>query len=76
MELKKKFKQELKYILHKYVLPIVYNHYRTKPIEHGKVIFADSNTDTLPESMRLVYEKPRTRSSSTDGYLRTFLKGS
>lgn len=57
MELKKKIKQELKYNLHKYVLPIVYNHYRTKPIEHGKVIFADSNTDTLPESMRLVYEK-------------------
>ncbi|MBR1422044.1 MAG: CDP-glycerol glycerophosphotransferase family protein [Ruminococcus sp.] len=57
MKLKTIVRQELKYILHRYILPIVYNKYRKQPLQKGKVIFADSNSDTLPESMRLVYER-------------------
>ena len=57
MELKKRLKQEAKFILHRFVLPLVYNRYRSQPTVKGRVVFADSNTDTLPESMRLVYER-------------------
>lgn len=57
MKLRAIVKQKLKFILHRYLLPACYNRYKKQPIEKGKVIFADSNTDTLPESMRLVYER-------------------
>lgn len=52
-------RQKIKTILHKCFLPMVYNFYRFRRLEPRKVIFADSNTETLPDSMREVYEKLR-----------------
>lgn len=50
-------KDMLKTALNRLFLPAVYNVYRNKPLETKKVIFADSNSETLPDSMQLMYDK-------------------
>lgn len=52
-------KQTLKTLLQRMILPVVYNIFRSKKIDERKIIFADSNSDTLPESMREMYDKVR-----------------
>ncbi|MGN0632292.1 MAG: CDP-glycerol glycerophosphotransferase family protein [Oscillospiraceae bacterium] len=44
-------KQYLKFILQKTLLPLCYNLNRRKPVDKKLVLFADSNSDTPPESM-------------------------
>lgn len=50
-------KQLSKTLMQSLLLPLVYSFYRSRRIEKKKVIFADSNSDTLPESMREMYRK-------------------
>ena len=54
--MKNSIKQRLKNILNKVYLPFIYKISTFKPIVPGRVIFADSNTDDLPDSMELVYK--------------------
>ena len=61
MELKEILKQSFKNAVNRVFLPAVYNIYRRGSIRRGSVIFADSNTDTMPESMRLMYEEVKSR---------------
>ena len=49
-------RQKLKTLMQTAVLPPVYFFGRFKKIKRKKIIFADSNCDTLPESMQIMYE--------------------
>lgn len=52
MQVKKSaLKQYLKYALQKTLLPLSYNVGKRSPIDKKLALFADSNSDTLPESM-------------------------
>ncbi len=54
---KARLRQSLKSIMQKCILPPVYFFSKIKKVDSNKVIFADSNTDALPESMQLMYER-------------------
>lgn len=54
---KRFIRQKLKTIVQNVILPVVYNVYRRRPVDQKKVIFADCNSDTLPESMAEMYKK-------------------
>ena len=56
MKLRNAAKQFLKNILHKVFLPCLYAGYRRAPVEKGKILFADSNCDAMPESMTVMYD--------------------
>lgn len=63
-------KQKLKTLLNKLILPAIYNVYRFKRVQPRKVIFADSNTDELPYSMKPMYDRLK-----SEGYdIRVFVK--
>ena len=56
-----KVKQTGKNLLNRFFLPFIYNLYKHKKIDEKKIIFADSNSYTLPESMQSVYDECRRR---------------
>lgn len=67
-------KQKVKEILNKCVLPGVYKLYSSKPIKSKKVIFADTNTDVVPDSMYEVYEKLLSQDYEIINYCMNFSK--
>lgn len=56
MRLRHTIKQLLKNMLHRVFLPCVYAAYRRAPVEKGRILFADSNCDSMPESMAVFYD--------------------
>lgn len=58
-----KVKQFMKMVTQHIILPSVYNFYRRKTVSKKLVIFADAHHNTLPPSMRYMYEKIK-----ADGY--------
>lgn len=52
-----RLKQYIKMILQNVLLPFLYEIYRRKPVRKGAVIFADAHHETMPFSMRRVYEE-------------------
>lgn len=48
-------KQFAKTLLNRVFLPCVYAIWRRSPVRKGKILFADSNSDSMPESMAVVY---------------------
>ena len=60
MKLRQAVKQFLKNILHSVFLPCLYAAYRRAPVEKGKILFADSNCDAMPESMAVLYDALKT----------------
>ncbi len=69
MNVKSFIRQNLKNAVNRIYLPAVYELYRRRPIEKGKVLFADSNSFELPESMRLVYNELESRGMDIGLYL-------
>lgn len=61
MKLRHAVKQFLKNILHSVFLPCLYAMYRRTPVEKGKILFADSNCDAMPESMVVLYDALKNR---------------
>lgn len=51
-----RIKQLLKMFLQNILLPLFYAWYARKPVEQGRVIFADAHHEEIPFSMRRVYE--------------------
>lgn len=56
-DIKTIIKQIVKASVQSLLLPVVYSFYRSRRIDRKKVVFADSNSDTLPESMSEMYKK-------------------
>ena len=50
-------KQYIKMLLQNVLLPVLYQLYRRRPVRRGSVIFADAHHETMPFSMRRVYEE-------------------
>ncbi len=51
-----RIKQIIKMFLQNVLLPLVYAWYARKPVERGRILFADARHDEIPFSMRRVYE--------------------
>ena len=52
-----RLKQYIKMLLQNVLLPVLYSVYRHRPVRRGSVIFADAHHETMPFSMRRVYEE-------------------
>ena len=52
-----RIRQWIKMVLQNVVLPVVYNRYCRKPVQSGRILMADAHHDTMPFSMRRVYEE-------------------
>lgn len=75
-EIKRKFKGYIKYILQNTLLPLCYELNRHKPLDDKLVIFADSNCDTLPESMVLLWKELKSRGYKCKKFCLDFSKAS
>lgn len=51
-----RIKQIVKMFLQNVLLPLVYAWYARKPVEKGRILFADAHHEEIPFSMRRVYE--------------------
>ncbi len=86
---RRSLKQFLKNILNRIVLPFIYAVHRRSPVEKGKILFADSNSDSMPESMVVIYDALKNRGENVRccfsdfrkrstaqivSYLRSFMK--
>lgn len=52
-----RLKQYIKMLLQNVLLPLLYGIYRHKPVRKGSVIFADAHHESMPFSMRRMYEE-------------------
>lgn len=51
-----RFKQYIKMLLQNVLLPVVYALFCRRPVQKGKVLFADAHHEEIPFSMRRMYE--------------------
>lgn len=72
--LRNTFKQFVKNLLHSIFLPCIYAIYRRSPVEKGKILFADSNSDSMPESMVVIYAALKRSGSTPRCYFSDFRK--
>lgn len=71
---KNAIKQYLKYALQKTLLPLCYNLNRRKPIDKKLILFADSNSDTPPESMTALTDELTRRGYKCETHCCNFSK--
>lgn len=74
MMLRHTLKQFMKNLLHSTFLPCIYAIYRKSPVEKGKILFADSNSDSMPESMTVLYNCLKNSGSDIRCYFSDFRK--
>lgn len=70
-----RIRQYLKMLLQNVFLPLVYAWYAKRPVQQGLVIFADAHHDSVPFSMRRMYEEvTRQRKWDVQVFVRDFNK--
>ncbi|MDO4322943.1 MAG: CDP-glycerol glycerophosphotransferase family protein [Lachnospiraceae bacterium] len=67
-----RIRQYLKMLLQNVFLPLAYAWYARRPVQKGLVLFADAHHDSIPFSMRRMYEE--VQKSSSDLELQVFVR--